>query len=52
MKGWNPFGKVDMEIGSFLKASQFNKEYKYEEKESKDHTETQAEPKDKTDIRE
>ena len=27
MKGWNPFGKVDMEIGSFIKVSQFNKVY-------------------------
>lgn len=27
MKGWNPFGKIDMEIGSFLKTSAFNKEY-------------------------
>lgn len=27
MKGWNPFGKVDMEIGSFLEKSPFNKEY-------------------------
>jgi len=27
MKGWNPFGKIDMEIGSFLKKSPFNKEY-------------------------
>ncbi|EMS70876.1 hypothetical protein [Ruminiclostridium cellobioparum] len=34
MKGWNPFGKVDMEIGSFLKASPFNKEYKWGKAES------------------
>jgi hypothetical protein len=27
MKKWNPFGKLDMEIGSFLKASKFNKVY-------------------------
>lgn len=27
MKGWNPFGKIDMEIGSFLKKSPFNREY-------------------------
>lgn len=27
MKGWNPFGKVDMEIGSFLRTSVFNKTY-------------------------
>ncbi len=27
MKSWNPFGKVDMEVGSFLKASVFNKNY-------------------------
>lgn len=31
MKSWNPFGKVDMEIGSFLEGSVFNKEYKYNE---------------------
>lgn len=31
MKGWNPFSKIDMEIGSFLKASPFNKEYKPKE---------------------
>ena len=31
MKGWNPFAKIDMEIGSFLKASPFNKEYKPKE---------------------
>lgn len=31
MRGWNPFAKVDMEIGSFLKASPFNKEYKPKE---------------------
>ncbi|MDP4182303.1 MAG: hypothetical protein Q8942_14590 [Bacillota bacterium] len=30
MKKWNPFGKVDMEIGSFLKKSPFNKEYSKE----------------------
>ena len=29
MKGWNPFGKIDMEAGSFLKASPFNKEYEW-----------------------
>ena len=27
MKKWNPFGKVDMEIGSFLEKSKFNKVY-------------------------
>lgn len=27
MRKWNPFGKVDMEIGSFLKTSRFNKSY-------------------------
>lgn len=27
MKKWNPFKKVNMEIGSFLKASPFYKEY-------------------------
>lgn len=39
MKGWNPFGKVDMEIGSFLKASPFNKEYKWEKTEDSDNSE-------------
>ncbi|MHB8064837.1 MAG: hypothetical protein ACYDG2_19805 [Ruminiclostridium sp.] len=34
MNGWNPFGKVDMEIGSFLKASVFNKEYENENEEN------------------
>jgi hypothetical protein len=33
MNEWNPFGKVDMEIGSFLKASVFNKEYENENSE-------------------
>jgi hypothetical protein len=33
MKGWNPFGKVDMEIGSFLKASPFNKKYGQKDKD-------------------
>lgn len=52
MKGWNPFGKVDMEVGSFLKASVFNKEYtndntknkegNSEEKENKDSDKTNA----------
>ena len=32
MEGWNPFGKVDMEIGSFLKISPFNKQYGQKEK--------------------
>jgi hypothetical protein len=27
MKKFNPFGKVDMEIGSFIEKSRFNKEY-------------------------
>lgn len=27
MKKWNPFGKVDVEIGSFLENSRFNKSY-------------------------
>lgn len=27
MNSWNPFGKLDMEIGSFMKNSVFNKEY-------------------------
>lgn len=31
MKGWNPFGKVDMEIGDFLKVSPFNKQYPLKE---------------------
>lgn len=39
MKGWNPFGKVDMEIGSFLKASPFNKEYKWGKTEDSDNSE-------------
>jgi hypothetical protein len=33
MEGWNPFGKVDMEIGSFLKLSPFNKQYGQSEKD-------------------
>ena len=37
MKGWNPFGKVDMEIGSFLKTSVFNKEYKQDNIVNKDN---------------
>ncbi len=36
MKGWNPFGKLDMEIGSFMQASPFNKEYKWDKKENND----------------
>lgn len=40
MEGWNPFGKVDMEIGSFLKLSPFNKQYvlseKYQESKKND----------------
>lgn len=39
MKGWNPFGKVDMEIGSFLKASPFNKEYKWGKAEDSGNSE-------------
>jgi hypothetical protein len=35
MEGWNPFGKVDMEIGSFLKLSPFNKQYGRSEKNKK-----------------
>ncbi|MFZ5987933.1 MAG: hypothetical protein ACOYWZ_12530 [Bacillota bacterium] len=35
MKGWNPFKKVDMEIGSFIKASPFYKEYDLNEKDNK-----------------
>jgi hypothetical protein len=27
MNSWNPFGKLDMEIGSFMKNSVFNKDY-------------------------
>ncbi|HEY9062060.1 MAG TPA: hypothetical protein VIO64_16370 [Pseudobacteroides sp.] len=34
MKGWNPFGKIDMEIGSFLEKSPFNKEYGKDESTS------------------
>lgn len=37
MKGWNPFGKVDMEVGSFLKASAFNKEYTSDDIVNKEH---------------
>lgn len=33
MKGWNPFGKVDMEVGSFLESSRFNKQYGRKDKE-------------------
>lgn len=36
MKGWNPFGKVDMEVGSFLKSSPFNKEYRWGENDRPD----------------
>lgn len=32
MEGWNPFEKIDMEIGSFLKMSPFNKQYGRSEK--------------------
>ncbi|OPX45475.1 hypothetical protein CLHUN_08450 [Ruminiclostridium hungatei] len=39
MKGWNPFGKVDMEIGSFIKASPFNKEYGWGKSDESDRTE-------------
>lgn len=35
MKGWNPFKKVDMEIGSFIEASPFYKEYGAEEEGNK-----------------
>jgi hypothetical protein len=35
-KGWNPFGKVDMEIGSFLKKSVFNKDYERIQNENKE----------------
>lgn len=38
MKGWNPFGKVDMEIGSFLKTSIFNKEYTRDNAKKKDNS--------------
>lgn len=40
MEGWNPFGKIDIEIGSFLKASPFNKQYKQKEKETDAHDKT------------
>jgi hypothetical protein len=36
MKGWNPFGKVDMEIGSFLRPSAFNKDYRQDHTARKD----------------
>ncbi|MDP4093232.1 MAG: hypothetical protein Q8920_07710 [Bacillota bacterium] len=36
MKGWNPFSKVDMEIGSFIKKSTFNKEYASDNIEERD----------------
>ncbi|MDF2988993.1 MAG: hypothetical protein K0R50_4503 [Eubacterium sp.] len=39
MKGWNPFGKIDMEVGSFLKASPFNKEYKWGKNKEADSSE-------------
>lgn len=39
MKGWNPFGKVDMEIGSFIKSSPFNKEYGWGKQEEAERTE-------------
>ncbi len=39
MKGWNPFGKIDMEVGSFLKASPFNKEYKWGKSEENSENE-------------
>lgn len=38
MKSWNPFGKIDMEIGSFLKTSQFNKEYKWGKTEASENS--------------
>ena len=34
MKSWNPFGRVDMEIGSFLKESIFNKDYEFDSNEN------------------
>jgi hypothetical protein len=39
MKDWNPFGKVDTEIGSFLKESVFNKEYSIERDERNEDNE-------------
>jgi hypothetical protein len=33
MRGWNPFGKINMEVGSFLKVSKFNKQYFKKEKD-------------------
>lgn len=36
MRAWNPFGKVNMEIGSFLKASVYNKDYNQESAKSKE----------------
>jgi hypothetical protein len=37
MASWNPFGKVDMEIGSFLKESVFNKEYVQDDRPDKEN---------------
>ncbi len=43
MKGWNPFGRIDMEIGSFLEASPFNKDYAQEvSTRKKDENKTDA----------
>lgn len=39
MNNWNPFGKIDMEIGSFLKNSAFNKEYDSDKREADNENE-------------
>jgi len=46
MNDWNPFGKVDMEIGSFLKASVFNKEYENDNIEKNGNSENYENNKD------
>jgi hypothetical protein len=47
MKGWNPFGKVDMEIGSFLKTSVFNKDYTNNNPKNKESNSDKKDIKDK-----
>lgn len=46
VKGWNPFKKVDMEIGSFIKASPFYKEYDLNEKDNKKDVQDNKNPLD------
>jgi len=38
VKGWNPFGKIDLEKNDFLKSSPFNKIY-YPENHSEEKAE-------------